>query len=73
MHLYPDVISQLTVGLRFRDPQGLMQYPVDGSRLAATRVRVTSYRPVAHFTRRLVIPDIHLSEWATNPARNTNH
>jgi hypothetical protein len=73
VHVYPDVMSQLAIGLRFRDPQGLMQYPVDGSRLAATRVRVTSYRPVAHFTRRLVIRDLDLSEWATNATRDTTH
>jgi hypothetical protein len=73
VHVYPDVMSQLTRGLRFRDPQGLTRYLVDGSRLAATRVRLTSYRPVAHFTRRLVIPDLHLSEWATNAEPDTIH
>ena len=73
VHVYPDVMNQLTRGLRFRDPQGLTRYPVDGSRLAATRVRLTSYRPAAHFTRRLVIPDVHLSEWATNAAPDTIH
>ena len=73
VHVYPNVMSQLTSGLRFRDPQGLTRYPVDGSRLAATRVRVTSYRPVAHFIRRLVIPGIQLSEWATSAARDTIH
>jgi hypothetical protein len=73
VHIYPDVMSQLSSGLRFRDPQGLMQCPVNGSRLAAARVRLTSYRPVAHFARRLVIPDIHLSEWAANAVQDAFH
>jgi len=73
VHVYPDVMSQLTSALRFRDPQGLTRYPVDGLRLAATRVRLTSYRPVVHFSRRLVIADIHLSDWATNAAADTIH
>ena len=51
----------------FEIAQGLMRYPVDGSRLAATRVIATSYRPVAHFIRRLVIPDLQLSEWERIP------
>jgi hypothetical protein len=68
VHVYPDVMSQLSSGLRFRDPQGLTRYPVDGSRLGAARVRLTSYLPVAHFARRLVIPEIRLGEWTANAA-----
>jgi hypothetical protein len=70
MHVYPDVMSHLSSGLRFRDPQGLTRYPVDGSRVGAARVRLTSYRPVAHFARRLVIPEVRLGEWSANAADN---
>jgi hypothetical protein len=67
-HFYPDSMSQQGAGLRFRDLQGLARYPVDGSQLADAQVILKSYRAEAHFTRRLVIPDIRLSEWAPNPA-----
>jgi hypothetical protein len=71
VHVYPDVMSQLSSGLRFRDPQGLTRYPVDGSRVGAARVRLTSYRPAAHFSRRLVIPEIRLGEWSANADNET--
>ena len=68
VHVYPDAMSQLGGGIRFRDIRGLAKYPVDGSQLADARVLLKSYRPEAHFTRRLVIPDIRLSEWTANAA-----
>ena len=73
VHVYPDVMSQFSSGLRFRDPQGLTRYPVDGSRLAAARVRLTSYRSAAHFARRLVISDIRLGEWAAKAGQDAIH
>jgi hypothetical protein len=67
VHVYPDATSQWSHGIPFRDRQGLTTYPVSASQLADAQVLLTSYRPVAHFTRRLVITDIRLSEWSTNP------
>jgi len=36
---------------------------VDSSQLDTAQVILKSYRPAAHFTRRLVIPDIRLNDW----------
>jgi hypothetical protein len=66
VHFFPDAMSQLGAGIRFRDVQGLARYPVDGLQLAGSRVVLKSYRPHAHFTRRLVIAEIRLGEWAAN-------
>jgi hypothetical protein len=70
VHVYPDAMSQLAYAIRFRDVHGLAKYPVDGSQLADARVLLKSYRPHAHFTRRLVIPEIRLSEWTANAAHD---
>jgi hypothetical protein len=61
-HLYPDALSQFGFGIPFRDHQRLAQYPVDGLQLGQARVVLQSYRPVVHFTRRLVISDIRLGD-----------
>ena len=63
-HFYPDATSQWGGGIPFRDVQNLARYAVDGSQLAAAQVWLKSYRPEAHFTRRLVIPEIRLRDWA---------
>jgi hypothetical protein len=65
VHLFPDALSQFAGGVRFRDPQGLVRFPVDGSQLTRARVRLTSYRPVAHFTRHVVIPELRPHDWIT--------
>ena len=49
--------------LSVRDPQGLAKYPVDNSQLANAQVSLKSYKPVAHFTRQLIIPEIRLGDW----------
>jgi len=59
----PDSLTRSQGSLRFRDLSGLAKYPVDGSRLAESRVVLRIYHPEEHFTRRLVIPEIHLSDW----------
>jgi len=61
-HFYPDALSRFKFGIPFRDRQRLAQYPVDGSQLGHAILVVKTYRPAAHFTRRLVIPDIRLGE-----------
>ena len=59
----PDSLTRSQGSLRFRDLSGLAKYPVDGSRLPESRVVLRIYQPEEHFTRRLVIPEIHLSDW----------
>jgi hypothetical protein len=49
--------------LSFRDPQGLANYPVDSSQLANAQVALTTYKPVAHFTRHLIISQIRPEDW----------
>jgi hypothetical protein len=56
VHIFPDSMSQSGGGIKFRDLQGLAKYPVDSSQLGEARVFLRSYRPAAHFSRRLVIP-----------------
>jgi hypothetical protein len=68
VHIFPDSMSQFGGGIKFRDLQGLAKYPVDGSQLGEARVFLRSYRPAAHFTRRLVIPDVRLSDWKADAA-----
>jgi hypothetical protein len=63
-HIYPDSTSRFGVGIEFRDLRGLAKFPVDGSQLADAQVILKSYLPAAHFTRRLVIPEIRLGDWA---------
>jgi len=63
-HVYPDSTSLFGVDIEFRDLRGLVTYPVDGSQLADARVILSSYLPAAHFTRRLVIPEVRLGDWA---------
>jgi hypothetical protein len=62
-HVFPDTLSRFSGGVKFRDPHGLTRFPVDGSQLAVARVRLTSYRPVAHFTRHVVIPELQPADW----------
>jgi len=49
--------------VRFRDPEGLVKYAVDSTQVANAQVILKAYRPVAHFTRQLVIPAIRLGDW----------
>lgn len=72
-HLFPDALAQSGFSIPFRDKQRLAKYPVDGSELGGARLMLKSYRPAAHFRRRLVIPDIRLGEWAARrPPPTTN-
>jgi len=68
VHVHPDAVSWLGGEVRFRDSPGLARYSVDGSQLADAQLTLKSFRPRAHFTRRLVIPDIRLSEWTAGAA-----
>jgi hypothetical protein len=59
----PDMMGGGRVSLPFRDLNGLAHYPVDGSQLPQSQVVLRSYQAVDHFSRRLVIPQIKLSDW----------
>lgn len=58
-----DPISHYGLDLRFRDPSGLTQYPIDGPQLPGSRVVLRLYEPQDHFTRQLIIPAISLHDW----------
>lgn len=64
----PDGMARFGGSLPFRDPNGLAKYPVNGSKLAESRVLMQIYKAVDHFTRKLVIPEIRLSDWEAAPA-----
>ena|SRR5712691_4750623 len=59
----PDSLTCFEGALPFRDLSGLAKYPVDASQLPQSRVVLRIYQPQEHFTRRLVITEIHLSDW----------
>jgi hypothetical protein len=59
----PDAMGRFGRNLPFRDPTGLAHYPVDGSQLTESQVVLRTYKPLDHFTRRLVIPEIRLKDW----------
>lgn len=63
----PDGLARFGGALIFRDPNGLAKYPVNGSRLAESRVVMQIYRAADHLTRKLVIPEIRLSDWEPAP------
>jgi hypothetical protein len=59
----PDDMRRFGIALPFHDLSGLTQYPVNASQIPESQVLVRVYRPQDHFTRRLVIPEIRLSDW----------
>jgi hypothetical protein len=61
--IVPDMMGGGGLELPFRDLNGLAHYPVDGNQLPQSQVVVRSYLPVDHFTRRIVVPQIKLSDW----------
>ncbi len=69
-HYYPNALTYEFFDLPFRDLQGLAKYPVGGARLAQARVSIKAYKPIARFTRHLVIPEIRLSDWEAESAQS---
>jgi hypothetical protein len=69
VHMFPDAMSQYGDDIKFRDLQGLAKYPVDRPQLGEARLILKSYLPAAHFTRRLVTPEIRLDDWIANAGR----
>jgi hypothetical protein len=61
-YLYDDM-SRIGIALPFHDLAGLIKFPVDTSQLSDTRVVIRLFGPKDHFTRRVVIPGIRLSDW----------
>jgi hypothetical protein len=62
-HYIPNALDYALFELPLRDPQGMAKYPVDNAQLARARVSVKTYKPIARFTRHLVIPEIRLGDW----------
>lgn len=62
-NLLPSIVSRFGGGVPFFDPSGLRTYPVNASKLAESRLVLTAYEPQSHFTRKLIIPEIRLSDW----------
>jgi uncharacterized membrane protein YsdA (DUF1294 family) len=60
---YPDAMARFGASLRFRDLSGLAKYPVDSSQISQAQVVASVYEAQDHFNRRLVIPQIRLSDW----------
>jgi hypothetical protein len=60
-----DAVTHFAMTVPFRDTSGLAHYPVDGSQLADARVVMRLYSPADHFSRRVLIPSIRLSDWVT--------
>jgi len=63
MQLLPDALKRLNIQVFFRDPADRFHLPVDGPQLGESRVVTRFYRPEAHFTRHVVIPNFRLSDW----------
>ena len=59
----PDPIMHTGADLYFRDQADLVRYPVDGTQIGNAQVVMKSYAAADHFTTRLVIPAIRLSDW----------
>lgn len=62
--LWPDALSRFGGEVPFFDRSGLAHYPVDGSKLADSRLVIKIFEPRDHFTRHLNIPTIRLSDFA---------
>jgi hypothetical protein len=59
----PDTIMHTGTDLYFRDPADLVHYPVDGSQIGSSKVVMKTYVAADHFTARVVIPAVRLSDW----------
>lgn len=64
LKLWPDALYRFAGELPFFDARGLIHYPVDGTKLVDARLEIETYEPRAHFTRKLTIRKIELSDLA---------
>jgi ABC-type transport system involved in multi-copper enzyme maturation permease subunit len=60
-----DAVIRMGMTAPFRDASGLAHFPVDGSQLPDARMVARLYSPVGHFSRRVLISSIRLSDWVT--------
>jgi len=60
VQLYPDTTSRFTVSVKLPDAGQTNGPAGERSQLDGAFVRVKSYQPAAHFTRRLVVPEIRV-------------
>ncbi len=60
----PDPIMHTGFNLDFRDPAGLVRYPVNESMVSGAQVLIRNYAAAGHFTMHLTIPAIRLADWA---------
>jgi ABC-type transport system involved in multi-copper enzyme maturation permease subunit len=60
----PDTLVLRGVDFDFRDPSGLIHYPVNESTVNGAHVLIKNYNVAGHFTMHLTIPAIRLAEWS---------
>lgn len=61
----PDTITHAGFNFDFRDPSGLIQYPVNELMVNGAQVVIKNYSVAGHFTMHLTIPSIRLADWFT--------
>jgi hypothetical protein len=60
----PDTLVLRGVDFDFRDPSGLIHYPVNESTVNGAHVLIKNYSVAGHFTMHLTVPAIRLAEWS---------
>jgi hypothetical protein len=63
-NFWPDAINRTSSEFSFFDRSGLVRYPVDGSKLSAARLVITTYEARDHFTRHVDTPVVRLADLA---------
>jgi hypothetical protein len=69
--LYPDAINRVGGELRFFDRSGMTRFPIDGSKLAQSRLTIQTYVPIDHFTRHVDSPVLRLADLTGAAAAGT--
>jgi hypothetical protein len=62
-----DDMSRFGTDLRFADPSGLTKFPVGEKQLNDARVVMRLYRPTEHFTRKVILENLRMSDWEPLP------
>jgi len=60
----PDTLVLRGVDLDFRDPSGLIHYPVNEPTVNGAHVLIKNYNVAGHFTMHLTVPAIRLADWS---------
>jgi hypothetical protein len=53
--------------LPYQDSTGATHFPVGAAQLDGAQVLLSVYEPEDHFTRRLIVPQLRLSQWRATP------